>query len=304
MKHHRIDRRDFIKASFSLGMLSSLGLLTYCQTSANDEKEYVFGCYTRPWSDFEYKVAFDEIARAGYKAVGLMTTKSENRLIISIEHSVEQARTVGEQAKKRGLSIVSAWGGRFNGEKSVEAGVAGLQKLVDNCEACGCTSLLIGGTKNQEIFDQYYTAVAESCDYAQEKGVELALKPHGGLNTTGAQCRQIIEKVNHPNFRLWYDPGNIYYYTDGELEPVNDAPVVAGLVTGMCVKDYKHPKQVAVTPSTGQVNFQSVLEILQRGGFTGGPMVVETLEPGELDELHTRATQTLAWLKELTGQTS
>ena len=38
---------------------------------------YMIACYTRPWAKHEYRVALDAIAEAGYKYVGLMTTKAE-----------------------------------------------------------------------------------------------------------------------------------------------------------------------------------------------------------------------------------
>jgi sugar phosphate isomerase/epimerase len=118
------------------------------------------------------------------------------------------------------------------------------------------------------------------------------LKPHGGLNATGAQCRKAVELVGHKSFTLWYDPGNIYYYSDGTLDPVEDAPTVAGLVTGMCVKDFrmsseagKPSKDVALTPGTGRVDFPAVLAALKKGGFRGGPLVVECLTPGDLPSI-------------------
>jgi sugar phosphate isomerase/epimerase len=83
--------------------------------------------------------------------------------------------------------------------------------------------------------------------------------------------------VGHPNFRLWYDPGNILYYSDGKLDPVDDAATVDGLVVGMSVKDFVPPKDVLVTPGTGRVNFPAVLGRLRRGGFARGPLVVECL---------------------------
>jgi len=38
-----------------------------------------------------------------------------------------------------------------------------------------------------------------------------------GTNATGPQCRKLIESVGHSNFGLWYDPANIFYYSDGRL---------------------------------------------------------------------------------------
>ncbi|MHC4146678.1 MAG: sugar phosphate isomerase/epimerase family protein, partial [Planctomycetota bacterium] len=111
-----------------------------------------------------------------------------------------------------------------------------------------------------------------------------------------------IEMVGHKNFRIWYDPGNIYYYSEARLDPVTDAATVDGLVVGMCIKDYKHPKNVAVTPGTGMVDFPAVLARLKQGGFTGGPLVVECLEPGDLEHTLAEAKKTREFLEELTGQ--
>mgnify|MGYP002400645916 CR=1 FL=1 len=140
----------------------------------------------------------------------------------------------------------------------------------------------MGGIGDQKLYEPYYKAIAECCDYAAAKGMGISVKPHGGLNATGPQCRKTIEFVGHKNFRIWYDPGNSFYYSDGKLDPIDDAPSVDGLVIGMSVKDYKHPKDVSVTPGTGQVDFPTVLAKLKAGGFTAGPLIVECLAPGDL----------------------
>jgi hypothetical protein len=160
----------------------------------------------------------------------------------------------------------------------------------------------MGGIGDEKLYNAYYKAIAECCDYAAEKGVGISVKPHGGLNATGPQCRKTIEMVGHKNFRIWYDPGNIFYYSDGKLDPIADAATVDGLVVGMCIKDYKHPKNVAVTPGTGQVDFPAVLARLKQGGFTGGPLVVECLEPGDLKQTLAEAKKARQFLEELTGQ--
>ncbi|MDT8302721.1 MAG: TIM barrel protein, partial [Sedimentisphaerales bacterium] len=122
------------------------------------------------------------------------------------------------------------------------------------------------------------------------------------LNATGPQCRKTIEMVGHRNFGIWYDPGNIYYYSDGKRDPVDDAPTVDGLVVGMCIKDYKHPKNVAITPGTGQVDFPAVFSRLKKGGFTHGPLIIECLDPGDVEQTIVQAKKTRLFLEELTGQ--
>jgi sugar phosphate isomerase/epimerase len=249
-------------------------------------------------------VALDAIAEAGFKYAGLMTAKSKTGLVISVSTTLEEAERIGEEIKKHGLAVPSVYGGGIPVEKSLKAGIEGLKKLIDNCAACGAKNLLMGGTGNEKLYKLYYKAIAECCDYATEKGIGISVKPHGGLNATGPQCRKTVEMVGHENFRIWYDPGNILYYSNGELDPVVDAATVDGLVVGMCVKDYRHPKDVLVTPGTGKVNFPAVLTRLKKGGFTRGPLVVECLERGDLKQTLTEARKARRFLEELTGQKS
>jgi sugar phosphate isomerase/epimerase len=236
------------------------------------------GCYTRPWDQFEYRVALDAIAEAGYKYAGLMTHKGKSRVIVTMETTLEEAASIGEEVRKRGMRTISIWAGDFPFQKSVEAGIAGLKLVIDNCAAIRCPRLLLGGTGKEQLVRAYYKVVAECCDYAASKRVGLSVKPHGGSNATGAQCRKIIEMVGHKNFGIWYDPGNIFFYSDGTIDPVDDVPSVNGLIAGMSIKDFKLPKEVMVTPGTGKVNFREVLARARKGGFTHGALVVECLD--------------------------
>ena len=302
-----LSRRGFLGRTLKLG---ATGLAASCAATSIESAtasargdHWQIGCYTRPWAGYDYRVALDAIAEAGFKYAGLMTTKSrKSNLIISVDTSLEEAQRVGREVKKRGLKVPSVYGGGIPVAKSLNAGIEGLRKLIDNCAACDAKNLLMGGIGNEKLYELYYKAIAECCDYAAEKGVGISIKPHGGLNATGPQCRKTIEMVGHRNFRIWYDPGNIFFYSDGKLDPVDDAATVDGLVTGMCVKDYKHPKDVSVTPGTGQVDFPAVLARLKKGGFTHGPLVIECLQPGGLKETLAEARKTRLFLEELTGQ--
>lgn len=279
----RVPRRDFLRRTLTTGAaIVAARRLAGTAVESPGKKAWRIGCYTRPWGDQDWRVALDAIGEAGFRYAGLMTTKSKTRLVISPATTPEEARLVGEEARKRGLKILSAYGGGLPVGKSLAAGIEALRRLIDNCAAAGAKSLLMGGIGGPKLYDRYYRAIADCCDQAAEKGVEIALKPHGGLNATGPQCRKAVEIVRHTSFRLWYDPGNIYYYSDGKLDPVDDAPTVDGLVTGMCVKDYKDPKNVMVTPGTGRVDFPAVMARLKKGGFTSGSLVIETLAQGDL----------------------
>jgi len=269
--HNSPTRRGFLQAA-------ALGAAALDAAPAGAWK---LGCYTRPWDQFDYRIALDGIAEAGFHYAGLMTHKGKPNTVIHVETSVEQAAAIGEEVRRRGLETISVYGGSFPVEKSVADGIAGLRRLIDCCAACGSPGLLLGGTSRHELVEAYYNVVRECCDYAASKGVVISVKPHGGTNATGADCRRLVERVGRRNFGIWYDPGNIFYYSDGALDPVDDAPSVNGLVVGMSVKDFRPPKEVMITPGTGKVNFREVLAQLVRGGFRRGPLVVECLDRHE-----------------------
>ena len=263
------------------------GVLAGAAEASAKAGSWQVGIYTRPWDKHDYHVALDAIAEAGFKHAGLMTTAYKGRrLVIDVDTPLEEAAKIGEEVAARGLEIPSVYGGGIPVAKSLEEGIKGLRKLIDNCVAAGAKSLLMGGIGNAKLFDAYYKAIAECCDYAAEAHLSITVKPHGGTNATGAQCRQCIELVGHDNFSLWYDPGNIFFYSNGELDPVDDALQAGDLVkVGMCIKDFimrdkdgKPTRDVWLTPGTGRVDFPAVLKALGKGGFTGGSLVIECID--------------------------
>jgi sugar phosphate isomerase/epimerase len=309
-------RRAFLQHTMCAGVatLGTRSLVAAVQpTGPRPAKgEFAVGIYTRPWDQFDYRIALDAIAEAGFRHAGLMTTTSDRgRLVISVDTSVDEAHQIGEQVRKRDLTVPSVYGGGIPVQKSLAAGIEGMRRLIDNCVAVGARSLLMGGIGKADLYDLYYKAIAESCAYAAEKNLPITVKPHGGLNSTGPQCRKCIETVGHKNFSLWYDPGNIFFYSNGELDPVDDAATVDGLVTvGMCVKDFhmsikdgKPTRDVWITPGDGRVDFPKVLATLRRGGFVGGDLVIECVSRGDgsLGTILSEAKRARKYVENLAG---
>ena len=73
--------------------------------------EWQIGIYTRPWREHDHRTAFDAIAEAGFRHVGLMSTNSENRLVLCAKTTLEEAHEIGAAARERGLGIPSAYVG-------------------------------------------------------------------------------------------------------------------------------------------------------------------------------------------------
>jgi sugar phosphate isomerase/epimerase len=87
-----------------------------------------------------------------------------------------------------------------------------------------------------------------------------------------------LKTVGHANFKIWYDAGNIIYYTG--KDPVAELEPILAHVTGFCAKDCAAPKSdVMIQFGTGKVDFAAVFKKLKSGGFNG-PIMVECCKIG------------------------
>jgi len=177
---NRVTRRRFLGRTAAIGTAGLLAPhaitgLAHAAGQTPARGGYRVGIYTRPWDRHDYRVALDAIAEAGFKHAGLMTTTTEGRrLVIQADMPLEACEKIGWEVKDRGMTIPSVYGGRIGVAKSLEQGIEDLKRLIDNCVAAGARSLLMGGT-NEKLFDVYYQAIAECCDYAAEKGLPITV---------------------------------------------------------------------------------------------------------------------------------
>ena len=288
-----LSRREFLVAA--------AGVVAGCASNAPSSSRWSIGCYTRPWDQHDYRVALDAIAEAGFRHAGIMTARGKSWVMITAATPPEEAARIGAEVRQRGLRTATVYGD-YPATAVVADAVRALQRLIEHAVACGSADLLLGGVGEDALQKPYYEAIREVCPFAAARNVRLTIKPHGGHIATGPQCRAVIASVGQPNFRLWYDPGNIFYYSDGALDPVADAATVDGLVAGMSVKDFLPPKNVDVTPGTGRVDFPRVLARLRQGGFTRGPLVIECLarpDPKDVRAITAEARRAREWLEAL-----
>lgn len=268
-KANPLTRRRFLHRTFAAAAASCMTShladgAPSAATSYSRDTGWQIGCWTRPWAKYDYRVAMDAVAETGFKYISFTGAKTKTGRVIAPATLIEEAARAGEEARQRGLNISYVYGGGL----PLHEGPGSLRKMIDNCAAARGRYVVISRIGSAKQVDHNCKVIAGCCGYAAEKKVGLVIKPHGGLNATGELSRQAIEKVGHKNFTMLYDPGNICYYSNGKIDPVKDAATVGGLVTGMSVKDYKHPKQVGLTPGTGQIDFAMLMKQLQKGGFT------------------------------------
>jgi sugar phosphate isomerase/epimerase len=245
--------------------------------------QWPIGCFNRPWGKWSFDEALDGIKAAGYKLTGLLTRTKEEPFIGG-EATPEYLDGLKKRIAARGLTAnMASLRSRHN--IPVEESIRSIRQEIDNAKRLELQYLLSFGVDKPTEYDNYYRVMADAAAYSHERGIKLVLKPHGGGSGAAEEILRCIEKVKHPNFRIWYDAGNIIHYTG--KDPVAELELIAPYVTGFCAKDCGELRgDVMIQFGKGKVDFAAVFAKLKSAGFAG-PVMVECAAPGPTPEVVT-----------------
>jgi len=227
---------------------------------------FAIGCLSRPWAKWSFDEMLDGVKGAGYTNVGLLTPTAGD-LFIAAGATPEYLATLKRKIAARGLAVNS---GRLRTKDTAPLAEANadIRQQLDNAHALGLRHVIHTGTSRAEHYAQHYRMMAYAAAYGQERGIQLAMKPHGGVNAAAAEMLQCLKEVNHPNFKIWYDAGNIIHYTG--KDPLKEMEPLLPHVTAFVAKDCAALKgEVMIQLGTGRVDFAGLFGRLHRAGFRG-----------------------------------
>lgn len=253
------------------------------------------GCMNRPWTEFTFDEALSGIASAGFEYFGFLA--QQKKMLIAADTPPQEVEAAAAQVRRHGLEPAFVPSSIPMDIPEDEA-VARVRRLVDNAKRAGATIVLEMGARPENA-QRYFSVMRQAAPYAAEQSITVALKPHGGISTTGDDCVRAMEAVNHPGYRLCFDPGNLLYYAG--QRPEGELSKLAPYVVAMCIKDETGgiKGSVSVTPGDGDVDFPAVFKILNDHGFDGRPAIVETLAGSTLAEINAQARRAHAYLTQV-----
>ena len=238
------------------------------------------GCFNRPWTKWTFDETLRAIKSAGYPTMGLLT-RTKLDPFIGADATPEYLEGLKRAIAASGLTA-NMGALRSRHDIPLEETVKSLRTEIDNAAFLGLKSVLTFGIDNPAQFEHYFKAMAAAAAYGAEKGVQVVMKPHGGSSGASDEIIAAMKKVGHPNFRIWYDAGNIIYYMG--KDPVEELKPIVQYVTGFCAKDCGEPKgDVMIQFGAGKVDFAGVFKVLKSAGFSG-PIMVECCAVGETPE--------------------
>jgi len=274
-------RREFIREGTTL--VAGAALLADAPSllaSPAPGLPWPIGCFNRPWTKWTFDETLKAIKAAGYATTGLLTSTKTDPFIAADatpEYLDGLKRTLAASGLTANMGAL-----RSRHDVPLEDTVKSLRKEIDNAAFLGLKYVMTFGIDDLAQFDHYLQSMARAADYGAEKGVQVVMKPHGGTSGASDEILAAMKKVGHPNFRIWYDAGNIIYYTG--KDPVEELRPIVQYVTGFCAKDCAELKSdVMIQFGTGKVDFAGVFKVLKSAGF-GGPIMVECCAVGDTPE--------------------
>jgi len=283
-----MNRRQFIQTT-TIAAASAVTMTSKFAQAAEGKKgvHWPIGCFNRPWAgdkkNWGYDVALDGIKAAGYKLTGVLT-RTPGQPFAGSDATPEYLAELKKKIAAHGLSVNMA-ALRTKDELSLEAQIKDMRKQIDNSKFLGVQFLLTFGVNKAEHYENYYALMRDAAAYSQENGMKLVLKPHGGASGASEEIVRCMEKVKHANFKIWFDAGNIIYYTG--KDPLEQLKPIVQHVTGFCAKDCDAQRgNVWLEFGKGKVDFPAVFAEMKKAGFNG-PIMVECCALGDTAEIVT-----------------
>jgi sugar phosphate isomerase/epimerase len=338
-----LTRRDFLGVASAAGaaMLPLGGGASAAGGAApqTSRTTWAIGCHSRPFGSFRATQAdnpdfiLDSVKAAGYQYADMIsaappgagrdgargggaTPAGGGGRGVTI--TPEMLAAMKQKLAARGLkSNIASLPTAARGVPLADA-IDAAQRIVANAHALGQRYALNLGIYEEERWLDWCKVMREAAAFGQERGVKVVVKHHHGLNNTSLDLLAWTKQVNHPNFGIFVDPGNIVYYTGKDA--VKQTAIIAAHVAGAVAKDCTAPRylereagappfgnapsapgnpEVMIQFGTGKVDFAGLFKTLKDAGFSGPVMVEGTAVGATLQETVANARANREFLEKI-----
>jgi sugar phosphate isomerase/epimerase len=320
---HSPSRREFLVTASAAAAASVLP--ASAREQAAKAAQWPIGCHTRPFTGFRASQAanpdyvLDAVKAAGYQYSDMISpalpggrggagraagagavppaggaTPPERGAPVT----PEMIAAFKEKLTTRGLkSNIASLPTAAKGVALPDA-IAAARQVITTAHGLGQKYALNLGVEDEERWVDWCKVLSDVAAFGRERGVKVVVKHHHGLNNTSLDLLAWIKQVNHPNFGVFFDPGNVVYYTGND--PVKQLEIIGPHVSGVVAKDCNAPHfleravgdppfgtavtgpgnpEVMIQFGTGKVDFPAFFKKLKSYGFNG-PVMVEGTEVG------------------------
>lgn len=324
-------RREFLGAASAIAAAAVVPVPAQ-GSQASTMRRRAIGCHTRPFSTFRlgHDELLDAIKAAGYQSADMIrasvpvatpgaapAASGQRGRGAMTPVTPESIAALKQKLAARGLSTTIASLAVPVNVPLAEA-IAAVRQQVADAHALTQKYALYLGMGREDQYVHVTRVLSDAAAFGKERGVQIAIKHHHGLNNTSGELVGWVRQVDHPNFGIFLDPGNVIYYTG--KDPVAALEIIGPYVTGVVAKDCAGPhfleREVGAPPfgtanpdprgdevmiqfGTGKVDFAGVFTKLKTFGFSGPIMVEGTAVGATLQETIANARANREFLEKL-----
>jgi sugar phosphate isomerase/epimerase len=313
-------RREFIATASALAAAAWMPAPARARQRAGGGKS-VIGCHTRPFTTFRASqadnpdYALDAIKSAGFEYADMIAAGAQGGRAPApaaaagaaapspptgrgVPPTAAALAELKQKLAARGLKTnIANFPTAQKGVPLADA-IKSARTLIESAHTLGQKYALNLGIEEEERWVEWCKVLSDAAAFGAERGVKVVVKHHHGLNNTSMDLLGWIKQVNHPNFGVFFDPGNVVYYTG--KDPVKQLEIIGPHVTGVVAKDCSAPHfleravgdppfgskvagagnpEVMIQLGSGKVDFPAFFQKLKSFGFNG-PVMLEGTEVG------------------------
>jgi sugar phosphate isomerase/epimerase len=324
MKNHASTRREFLATAASAAAAAAMPASARGAARPQPAR-WPIGSHTRPFASFRASQAgnpdyiLDAIKAAGFEFADMIggaagggrnaapggtpgataAPGAERGAAATPESTAELKQKLAARGLKSNIASLSTPQKGF----TVADAIANARRVITNAHTLGQKYALNLGIEDYERWVDWCKVLSDAAAFGKERGVKVVVKHHHGLQNTSMDLIAWTRQVNHPNFGLFFDPGNVVYYTG--KDPVKDLELIGPYVSGVVAKDCNAPHfmeravgdppfgakvtgagnpEVMIQFGTGKVDFAAFFKRLKSFGFNGPVMVEGTAVGATLEE--------------------
>jgi sugar phosphate isomerase/epimerase len=309
-------RREFITAASAAAAAAWVPSTASARQRAGARSAgWPIGCHTRPFTTFRASqpdnpdYILDAIKAAGFHYADMISAAAAGGRAATpggapgstgrgAAPTAESIAALKQKLAARGLESNIANFPTAPRDTPIAEAIASARRIIEAAHALGQKYALNLGIEQEDRWVDWCKVLTEASVFGKERGVRVVVKHHHGLNNTSMDLLAWIKQVNHPNFGVFFDPGNVVYYTG--KDPVKQLEIIGPHVSGVVAKDCNAPHfmeravgdppfgskvtgagnpEVMIQFGTGKVDFPAFFGRLKSFGFHG-PVMVEGTEVG------------------------
>lgn len=172
----------------------------------------------------------------------------------------------------------------------------------------GVIKFIASVNSKKQVLSKVYSLMKDIGDIAKDNDLFLCMEGHPDLITNGNIGRETMKNIDHPNIRINWDTGNIYYYNakidEEPTDGIKEMKKIAPWLGSVHIKDTNGKPNEWYFPTIGKgiVNFRQVFEVANKAGIYGPfTMEIEGIygEKMDFEGYKKRVEDSFAYLKSL-----